>query len=351
MSFIWVNMLWLLLIVPVVVVIYVILYRRKRKEAQRYANLSIVRQAMESGLAYKRHIPPVLFLLALILMIAAIARPTATLTLGSDSATVMLAMDVSGSMRATDVDPNRILAAKAAAKAFVERQPRNVKIGVVAFSGTALLVQAPTSVRDDIAKAIDALELQRGTAVGSGLLVSLATLFPNEHINVSDKDKDPAMATATQASGDKNQTAASNQAAPEPVPAGSNNAASIILLTDGSSNAGPNPVAVAEKVANHGVRVYTVGFGTTEGIKVSFAGRSTRAELDEDSLKKVADITKGQYFHATSATDLKAIYENLKAKSTNETKETEITAFFAAAAALLAVISALLSMLWFNRLI
>ncbi len=185
MKFLWPEMLWLLLMVPALVAAYFFLLRRKKEDALRYASLSMVKEAMGAGQRFRRHIPPLLFLVALIAMIVAIARPAAVVTLPSQHQTIILAMDVSGSMRATDVEPNRISAAQAAAKAFVAEQPSSVLIGVVSFAATASVVQPPTHNREDILAAIDRFQLQRGTAIGSGIIVSLATIFPEEGIDVS----------------------------------------------------------------------------------------------------------------------------------------------------------------------
>ena len=185
MTFLWPEMLWLILIVPALVAAYFFLLRRKKEAALRYASLSLVKEAMGVGQKFRRHIPPLLYLVALVAMILAIARPAAVVTLPSQHRTIILAMDVSGSMRATDVQPNRISAAQAAAKAFVAEQPLNVRIGVVSFAGTAAVVQPPTQNREDIFAAIDRFQLQRATAIGSGIIVSLATIFPDAGIDVS----------------------------------------------------------------------------------------------------------------------------------------------------------------------
>jgi Ca-activated chloride channel family protein len=359
MTFIWGNMLWLLLIIPALVVIYVLLQWRKKEYALRYANLSIVKQAMGKNRSYKRHIPPAVFLVGLALMIVAMARPSITLTLGVKTATVILAMDVSRSMVATDVEPTRIAAAKEAAKTFVMEQPKNIKIGIVTFAGTAFLVQAPTLVRDDLIKAINGFELQRGTAVGSGLLLSLATLFPNQEINVT-PDTDPDVVGGFKTAGQSETpvvtktTDTGGAKLPEsaPVPAGSYPSGIVILLTDGATNAGPDPITVAQQVANHGVRVYTVGFGTKNNAGAGLDGPMVgHSEIDEDALQKVADATKGEYFRATTGTDLKAIYKKLNTKSITETTDTEISAVFAALAAIFTLLAGGLSMLWSHRLI
>src|SRR3954465_12946772 len=185
MTFLWPELLWLLLLLPVLVGAYVWVLRRKKKFALRYASLDIVKEAMGAGAGVRRHVPPALFLLALAVMILAIARPAATVTLPSQHEPVILAMDVSGSMRAADVEPNRLVASQNAAKAFVAEQPENVRIGVVAFAGTATLAQAPTRNREEIVAAIDRFQLQRATAIGSAILVSLATIFPNTGIDIA----------------------------------------------------------------------------------------------------------------------------------------------------------------------
>src|SRR4051812_25512861 len=183
MSFVWPQYLWLLLIVPALVAAYIAVLRKK-KEAVRYANVGLVKAAIGPAQRFRRHVPPLLFLLALIGVLIAVARPSAIVTLPSDSRTVIMTMDVSLSMRATDVDPSRIVAAQTAAKDFVKDLPPDIKCGIVTFAGTAVLVQPPTHNRDDLVSAIDRFELQRHTAIGSGIIVSLATLFPDEGIDL-----------------------------------------------------------------------------------------------------------------------------------------------------------------------
>ena len=368
MTFLWLDMLWLLGVVPLLVLLYVFLLRRKKKLAARYANLSMVKQAMGAGATFRRHVPPLLFLVALTLMIAAVARPAAVVTLPSQHATVILSLDVSGSMMATDLQPDRITASKVAAKAFVEDQPRDVRIGVVAFAASAMLVQAPTFVREDLMTAIDRLNISRATAVGSGILVSLKTLFPEGDFdvggrggNATDPRGGPGNGQGGRTGGGMNgglggaplgSAQANDPKAPfTPVPAGSNGNAAIILLTDGAATTGPDPIEAAHKAAERGVRVFTVGLGSPEGTVVNYAGRSARVQLDEEPLQKIADITQGSYYRAGSAKELRNIYKSLNTQLTMETKKTEITAFFCAAAVFFAVLAASLSLLWFNRIL
>ncbi len=350
MTFLWPQLLWLLLAVPLAVVAYVYALSRKKAAVAKYASLRMLKEAMAARPAYRRHVPPVLFLLALVAMLLAIARPAAVVSLPSQQETVILAMDVSGSMRATDVEPNRLVAAQAAARTFVDEQPRSTRIGVVAFAATALVVQHPTQNREDILVAIDRLQLQRGTAIGSGIIISLGAIFPDQGITIEsvtggkETRRRPA-ATAL------DPLAGTEKPAFTPVPPGSFTSAAIILLTDGQRTTGPDPVEAARVAAERGVRVYTVGIGTPDGEVMGFEGWRMRVRLDEDTLKNVANITFGQYFYAGNAVDLKKVYRALNSRFVLEKKETEITALFSALAALLAIVSAMLSLLWFDRIL
>ena len=346
MTFLWPEMLWLLLIVPLLVAGYFYLLRRKHESALRYPSLSMVKEAIGAR-RFRRHIPPMLFLLALIAMLVAVARPAAVVTLPSQHQTIILAMDVSGSMRAVDVQPNRISAAQAAAKAFVAEQPSNVKIGVVSFAATASVVQTPTQNRQDIIAAIDRFQLQRGTAIGSGIIVSLATIFPDAGIDVSSLIYGRYAPRGVPL----DQAGKAEKPPFKPVPPGSYTSAAIILLTDGQRTTGPDSMEAARMAADRGVRVFTVGIGTTTGETIGYEGWSMRVRLDEDTLKAIADVTRGQYFYAGTATDLKKVYESLNARFLLEKKDMEISALFAAAAALTGLVSALLSLLWFNRIL
>lgn len=346
MTFIWPEMLLFLLTVPLLVATYVFLLRRKKKAALSYASLSIVKEAMGAGQKWRRHIPPLLFLIALTAMILAMARPAAVVTLPSQHRTIILAMDVSGSMRATDVQPNRLVAAQNAAKAFVADLPSNVRVGVVSFAGSASVVQTPTHNREDIVAAIDRFQLQRATAIGSGIIVSLATIFPDADIDLSSLIYGRGFSRGVPL----DQAQKPEKPAFKPVPPGSYPSAAIILLTDGQRTTGPDSIEAARMAADRGVRVFTVGVGTRTGENIGFEGWSMRVRLDEDTLKEIANVTRGEYFYAGTATDLRRVYESLNARLVMEKKETEITALFSAGAALTALLSGLLSMLWFNRI-
>jgi Ca-activated chloride channel family protein len=348
MTFLWPEALWLLAAIPALIGVYVLVLRRKKEQVSRYAGLGLVRDAMGAAHKFKRHIPPLVFLLALIVLVVALARPHAAITLPAQYETIILAMDVSGSMRATDVQPSRIVAAQNAARAFVADQPTSARIGVVSFAATASVVQPPTRSREDILAAIDRFQLQRGTAIGSGILVSLKTIFPDVDFDLrASNPRDDARGVPL----DKAGTGAQGKTAPKAVPAGSYASAAIILLSDGQTTTGPNPTEAARMAADRGVRVYTVGIGTPNGEILGSEGWSMRVKLDEDALKNIAEITHGEYFYASNSPDLNKVYQSLNTRLSLETRQTEITALLAAAAAILSLLSAFLSILWFNRIL
>ncbi len=340
MSFVWPDFLWALLALPLLVLLYWWLLHRRKKATLRFASLSIVKQAMGKGPGWRRHVPPALMLLALATLLLASARPTAVITLPLAQETIILAIDVSGSMRAADVLPNRMVAAQEAAKAFLADLPRSVRVGVVSFAGTAAVVQPPTQNREDTIAAIDRFQLQRGTAIGSGIVLSLATIFPDAGIDLS------------QITGQRNMPLGPGDKPPKeftPVAPGSFSSAAIVLLTDGQRTTGPDPLDAAKMAADRGVKVYSVGIGTKEGETIGFEGWSMRVRLDEDTLKDVAHLTRAEYFYAGTAEDLKKVYQSLSSRLIVEKKETEITALFAAVAAALVVLAAGLSVWWFGR--
>jgi Ca-activated chloride channel homolog len=346
MNFLWPEFLWLLLALPLLVVLYVWLLRRKKQTALRYASLSIVKEALGPGQTIRRHIPPALFLLALAAMLIAAARPQAVVTLPSNQQTIILAMDVSGSMRATDVKPSRLEAAQSAAKKFLAELPRHVKVGIVAFAGSAQVAQLPTTNREDLVTAIDRFQLQRATATGNAIVISMATLFPNDGIELesfqSGRDRSRGFAIDRERKEKKDVA---------PVAPGSYTSAAIIMLTDGQRTTGVDPLEAAKLAADRGIRVYTVGIGTVDGETIGFEGWSMRVRLDEETLKAIATKTNAEYFYAGSSQDLHKVYETLSSRLTMEKKETEISSLFALVAAALALLSAGLSVLWFNRIL
>jgi Ca-activated chloride channel family protein len=250
-------------------------------------------------------------------------------------------------MRATDVQPNRLVASQNAAKAFLAELPRSVRVGIVAFAGTASVVQPATLSREDLVTAIDKFQLQRATAIGNAIVVSLGELFPDAGID---------LASLTYGRNRSNGVAidqAPKEAKKEftPVAPGSYTSAAIILLTDGQRTTGVDSMEAAKMAADRGVRIYTVGVGTVDGETIGFEGWSMRVKLDEETLKAIATKTQAEYFYAGTAADLKKVYETLSSRLTVEKKETEISGLLALAAAVLALMSASLSLLWFNRIL
>jgi Ca-activated chloride channel family protein len=329
MTFLWPEALVSLAAVPAAIAAYIAVLRQRNKLALRYASLDLVKAAINRG-EWRRHIPPLVLLLAVVVELVAVARPAAVLQLPNRYETVILAIDISGSMRATDVHPDRMTAAQEAAKAFVASQPTTTRIGVVAFADNASLVQPPTQSREDVIAAIDRLQPQQATAIGAGILVGVKAIFPELELDLySRQPRAPDL---------------------KPVPPGSYGSAVVVLLTDGSNTSGPGPVDAARIAADRGVRVYTVGIGTPKGTLVNAGGSSINVQLDEDALKQVAGITRAEYFLTTDAVDLKRIYGTLTARFVMEAKLTELTVFFTAVATLLALLAASLSVTWFGRM-
>jgi Ca-activated chloride channel family protein len=253
---------------------------------------------------------------------------------------VILTLDVSRSMSAEDLQPNRLEAAKAAAKAFVVNQPKNVRIGVVSFSNMASVVQAPTTDREQILAAINRLSPQMGTAIGQGILTSLNAIF--EQPGSSPKP------TPTDAFGNPLPSA---KAPPTVIQPGSFAPAVIILLSDGQNNIPPPPLSIIDQASSAGVRVYTVGVGSTDGTVLRYMGRATRVFLDETTLKSIAQETQAQYFKADNETELRNIYSVLGSQLVFKPQETELTAWFTGFAMLVLIVAGMLSLLWFRRII
>ncbi len=340
MTFQWPRMLWLLALLPVLVALYILAQRRRQQYALRYASLSLVREAVGRGPGIRRHIPAALFLVALATLVVALARPAASVNLPSERGTIILAIDVSGSMRADDLQPTRLDAAKEAAHQFVDQQPKNVAIGVVAFSDNAQLVQEPTSDKAQVGAAIDRLWPQRGTAIGRGIITSLLAVYEQYGITV------PAPVTDAQSSTNVDPEIAQ---IPDP-PAGGFPSAAIVLLSDGQSNRGPEPLDVVNAIQQIGIRIFTVGIGSPDGVVLTFRGMSIRVQLDEETLKKVAQATGAEYFRASNAFDLHRIYRQLSTRLVVEKKQSELTALFAGIAAAMLLAAGGLSLAWFNRL-
>jgi Ca-activated chloride channel family protein len=349
MHFIWSQALWALLSLPLLIILYMWILRRRRSYAVQFSSLQIVRGAVSWRTRYRRHIPPLLILMAIIVGIIGLARPTATVTLPADYMTLVMAVDVSRSMLAEDVEPNRIKAAQAAVKEFIRELPVDIRVGIVSFAGTAQVVQAVSESRTDLIEAIDRFQLQRGTATGSGLLLALATLMPDAGINLESAIYGESFTRGS--SGNSSPLEIKKPVVPfKPVPAGSYSSGAIVLLSDGRRTTGPDPLEAARRVAERGVKVYTVAFGTPSGFIPGYEGYSFYARVDEEALQGIAKITQGEFFRASNGQDLQQIYEHLSAKFRLETKETEVSVLFAGGSVLLMLAAFILSLWWFKRI-
>jgi Ca-activated chloride channel family protein len=347
MDLLWPGFLLLLGLMPLIVAAYIWMLRRRRRFAVRYSSLALVREALPHQSRLRRHLPFALFVLALASLVIALGRPVAIVSVPTGQTTIILAMDVSRSMCSTDIQPNRLEAAKAAALSFIQSQKPGTQIGVIAFAGFAELIQPPTTDQEVLQDVVESLTTGRRTAIGSGILKALDA--------IAEIDKSVAPSVSGPSSG----------VAPTPVPRGAYAPGIIVVLTDGVSNAGPLPVDAAQQAADRGVRVYTIGFGT-ENETIPFGGPQClggdpfggggqfggggggrfRRGIDEATLKQVADMTGGEYYAATSAGELHDVFQNLPTYLITKHETTEISVVFTALGALLAALAIGLSLIW-----
>jgi Ca-activated chloride channel family protein len=335
MSFIWPTMLFSLLLIPLFVLMYIRIQQRRRRAAARFGDHGLLQGVDRNRLGLRRHIPPALFLAGLAILMLALARPQAVVSLPRVEGTVMLTFDVSGSMAADDMKPTRIEAAKAAAQDFVQRQPLNVQIGVVAFSDNGFSVQVPTNDKDAILATINRLAPARGTSLANGILTSLNTIAavnsveaPRFYSNLT------PMPTPT----------------PTPVPKGTYTSAVIVLLTDGENNESPDPLDAAQMAADRGVRIFTIGIGSPEGATLNIDGFAIHTQLDEAMLQQISLLTDGTYYNAESEQDLHEIYDKLTSQLVIKPEKTEVTSILAGISVLILLIGGVFSLLWFSRL-
>ncbi len=351
MEWLWPGFLFLLGLIPLLVGVYIWMLRRRRRFAVRYSSLSLVRAALPRPSLLRRHLPFALFLLALSSLIVALARPAAIVDVPANQANIILAIDVSRSMRSADIPPTRLEAAEAAAVSFIQRQKSNTQIGIVAFSGFAELIQSPTTDQEALQSAVESLTLASRTAIGSGILRSLDAIAEVDK-NVAPVSTDPANPATVQ---------------PTPVPKGTYVPDIIVLLTDGVSNTGPLPVDAAQAAVDRGVRIYTIGFGTPNG-SIPFGdlqpqgsnglgggplfgggsgfGGVIRTGIDEETLRQVAAMTGGAYYSAKSAGELQNVFKSLPTYLITKHETTEISVAFAALGALLVAMAIALSLIW-----
>jgi len=349
MSLLWPGFLALLIVLPLAVAVYILLLRRRRRFAVRYSSLSLVREAALKQSWLRKHLPFLLFLLALSSLVMALARPVSTVVIPTNRATIILAVDVSRSMCSNDIPPNRLEAAKDAALEFVRNQRTGRQIGIVAFAGFAELIQPPTNDVDPLERAISSLVPARRTAIGSAILRSLDA--------IAEIDDRVAPSDISDSGGGVVQAPAEGEYVPH----------IIVLLTDGASNAGPYPLIAAEQALERGVRVYTIGYGTMNnnsfmdcgdfqsqdpfggfglGGQFGGGGGGFRRDIDEVTLKQIADLTGGTYYAATSAGELREVFQNLPTYVVTTRETIEISAFFTAIAAMLIIAAVVLSFLW-----
>lgn len=342
MNLLWPGFLLLLGLIPLIVGVYIWMLRRRRRYAVRYSSLALVREALGKQSRWRRHLPFALFLLALASLVMAMGRPVTTVTVPYGQVTIILAMDVSKSMCSTDVEPNRLEAAKDAALSFIQRQNSNTQIGVVAFAGFAELIQPPTTDQELLQDAVDRLTPARRTAIGSAIVKSLEA--------IAELNKDIAPISSDPASGVQATPVPEGQFAPD----------IIVLLTDGASNTGPMPLDAAQLAVDRGIRIYTIGFGTENGSIMNCGGPGDgrdwlgggqffggfRRGIDEWTLTRIADMTSGKYYTARSAGELQDVFENLPTHLITKEETMEVSVGFAAIGALLAGLAILLSLIW-----
>jgi Ca-activated chloride channel family protein len=335
MSFIWPTALLSLLLIPLGVLFYRSLERRRVRAAAASGFPITTRPATTRSGRVRRTMPAVLFIVGLGLMAVALARPQGTIDVPHQVGTVILAFDVSGSMAATDLQPTRMDAAKAAARDFVEKQPASVAIGVVAFSDSGLSVQAPTNDQATILGAIDRLTPQRGTSLGQGIQASLAAIAAAEAGTPADyySNRSPAPTPS-----------------PTPVPAGYHAPAVIVLLSDGENNESPDPATAAQAAADQGVRIYTVGIGSAGGTTLDLNGFKVHTQLDAATLQQVSQVTDGTYYAAENSSDLVSLYDHLDTKLIVKPEDIELTGVLAGASLLILVAGGVTSLLWLGRL-
>lgn len=314
MTFQWPYLLASLVLVPLLLLVYVLAQRRRQAYALRFTNLALLAAVAGPRPGWRRHVPPLLFLLGLTALLVSLARPTAVIALPQDQAHVVIVLDVSGSMRADDLRPNRLAAARQATEALLESLPEQAQVGVVTFNSDASVLVPLTRDRGAVREALAGLRADGGTAIGEGLDRALDLLEPR----AEERGNEP----------------------PPP--------SVIILLSDGESREGMPPALAAARARELGVTVQTVGIGE-RGRRILLDGR-TQVGLDEATLRQIAEMTGGRYVYAAETTELEEIYAGLGSQVRWVEERTEITALVTGAGALFLVVGGLLSLRWFQRL-
>lgn len=316
-----------LLALPLVLLAY---RRLLRQQSDRRAELA--RQGLVVPTPRRdrwRHVAPVLLVAALAVMLLALARPVAAIAEPRREGTVILAFDVSTSMAAEDVKPTRLDSAKAAAKSFVEKQPSTVKIGVVAFGGSGIIAQQPTTDKTEVMASVNRLTPQGDTSLGRGILTSLSAIAGKPIVSNGDTEAGSADET----------------------PIGYYGGTAIVLLTDGENTSGPDPANLADLASAAGVKIYPIGLGSAEGTVLEKNGFSIATRLDEDSLKQIAEVTGGTYYNATDSTSLAQVYDSIQLNWVSRSVPHEVTSLVAGVATLLLLAGAVVSVLRRGRVI
>jgi Ca-activated chloride channel homolog len=332
MSFASPSWLALLVLVPLALLGYRWLLRRRAVRRSELAKQGMVLTAGSNAKTWRRHLPVALFIPALACLALAAARPQAAVGLPRREGTVILAFDVSTSMRADDLKPNRMQAAKEAAKIFVAQQPNSIKIGIVAFSDGGLVTQQPTTDQQAVLGAIDRLSPQGATSLGQGIFASLNA--------IATERGDPIKLSDEQLSGQA-----------ESVDIGFFGSASIVMLSDGENTGEPDPQVMAQLASTAGVKITTIGIGSPEGTVLEVDGFSVATALDATALQQIAEITDGTYLAAEDAAALKDVYGSLKLELRTVKEQRELTGVAAGAAAILLALGGAFSMWWFGRVI
>jgi Ca-activated chloride channel homolog len=345
MQFLWPHNLWWMMLLPLLALLYLWRLRRDGRQSRLLPALRRVRGGPAPD--WHRHAAPALMFVALALLLLALARPTAAVPLPWSRSTILLAIDISRSMRVGDVQPSRMVAAQDAAKVFLGEVPAHIEVGLVTFAGTAQVAHRASIDRPGLVAAIDAIQMQYGTAIGNAIVVCLSELFPDHGLDVGEMTF--GARRASPALGDKTSGAKPPPREVTPVPPGSYESAAIILLSDGRRTMGVDTLEAAKLAADRGVRIYVVGLGTPDGHTAMSEGMGVYLQLDEPTLRQVAQITGGEYHHAGTAEALRSVYQKLGSRLQVSKRDTELTALLCLAAAAVLAAGAGLSVLWYGR--
>lgn len=332
MSFLWPSMLWVLLAIPLLALLYIVMHEQRKGAARRFGSMGLVQQTTVAH--QRRHLPAILFLSGIFVLFLSLARPQMVMSLPKTEGIVILAFDVSGSMSATDFEPTRMEAAKEVGREFVMRQPATVQVGIVSFSDNGFSVQLPTNDRDAILASIDRLKPERGTSIANGIVISLNTIanVTGQEPIVGVEDGPPVTPVF-----------------PPSARAKTDDSAVIVLLTDGENNMDPDPLLAAQLAVERGVRIHTIGVGSSQGMNLEVNGFNVFTQLDEATLMQISEITDGTYYNAQTEEDLQTIYENIDPKLVIKAEKTEITAVLAGVSILILLIAGMISLVWFSH--